>query len=93
MRYRGPFWGRAAQIGAERVNDVGGPCANELVTDVDGFRKPRQRPGPDDIISQRGRNAIEIRRRPRCLNTAVLVDERVAEAARDGGLGRIGDPG
>ena len=30
-------------------------------------------------------------RRPRRLDGAVLVDVRVAEAARDGGLGRVGD--
>ena len=44
-----------------------------------------------DLGGQRGGDAVEVRRRPGGLDGAVLVDERVAEAPGDGGVGRVGD--
>ena len=47
--------------------------------------------GRDDLGGQRGGDAVEVRCGPGGLDGAVLVDERVAEAPRDRGVGGVGD--
>jgi len=74
-----------AQEGRQLVGD------NQLAALLSAAASRRQGAGRDDLTRERCGNTIEVRRRPRRLHSAALVDIGVAETTRDRGVRRIGD--